>query len=256
MNRKLLAVFAHPDDEAFGPGGTLAKYASTGVEINLLCATRGEAGLWDEKSRLETLTAQAGRNLKLEKEAKIHHVREEELLKSAAILGIKKVEFLDYIDGTLSNSIYHEIAGKIIKKIKEFQPQVLLTTERLGVSGHLDHIAISMITTYSYLHCQYKVNKLYYHCLPKERREKELDDYFVYFPEGYDQKDITTRIDFSDFWDKKEAATKCHQSQLHDVVRILRRWEGQPKVDHYILQLHQSVKINLPETDLFAGIGH
>jgi LmbE family N-acetylglucosaminyl deacetylase len=42
--RKLLAVFAHPDDEAFGPGGTLARYAYQGVEIHLLCATRGEGG--------------------------------------------------------------------------------------------------------------------------------------------------------------------------------------------------------------------
>lgn len=252
MNKKILAVFAHPDDEAFGPGGTIARYAAEGVEIHLLCATRGEAGLWDEKSKLET--AQRTPDLKLEKELKIHHVREKELLSSAKILGIKKVEFLDYVDGTLNNSIYHELAGKIINKINDFRPQILLTTERLGVSGHLDHIAVSMITTYSYFHSNHKVNKLYYHCLPKERREKELDDYFVYFPEGYDQKDITTRIDFTAFWVKKEAAMKCHQSQLHDVERILARWKNYQKIDYHILQYHQGVKVNIPETDFFAGI--
>lgn len=247
--RKLLAIFAHPDDEAFGPGGTLAKYAAQGVEIHLLTATRGEAGLWDEESKRN----QQGAN---NKELKIHHVREEELLKSAEILGIKKVEFLDYIDGTLSNSIYHELAEKIIQKIDNFKPQVLLTTERLGVSGHLDHIAVSMITTYSYFHSEHKVNKLYYHCLPKERREKELDDYFVYFPEGYDQEDITTRIDFTPFWDKKEAAMRCHKSQLHDVERILARWKNYQRIDYHILQHHRGVKVKLPETDLFAGITH
>lgn len=42
--RKLLAVFAHPDDESFICGGTLAKYASAGVEITLVSATRGEMG--------------------------------------------------------------------------------------------------------------------------------------------------------------------------------------------------------------------
>lgn len=248
MTKKLLAVFAHPDDEAFGPGGTIAKYAAEGTEIHLLCATRGEAGLWDEKSKLET------RNSNLEKDMKIHDVREKELLKSAKILGIKKVEFLDYVDGTLSNSIYHKLADRIIQKIDAFKPQVVLTTDRLGTSGHLDHIAVSMITTYAYLHSGDTVNKLYYHCMPKERREKELDDYFVYFPEGYGEKDITTRIDFTPYWDKKEAAMKCHQSQLHDVERILARWKDQTKIDHFILQFHKSIDVHLPETDLFAGI--
>lgn len=247
MQKKVLAVFAHPDDEAFGPGGTLAKYASSGTEIHLLCATRGEAGLWDEKSKNKEQTTN-------NKEIKIHHVREEELLKSAKILGIRKVEFLDYIDGTLSNAIYHELAGKIIQKIDNFTPQILLTTERLGVSGHLDHIAVSMITTYAYLHSKHKVNKLYYQCLPKERRTNDLDDYFIYFPEGYDQKEITTRIDFTQFWDKRKAAMECHQTQLHDVLRIVKRWKDQEKIDHFILQFHQGIDVNYPETDLFSGI--
>lgn len=245
--KKLLAVFAHPDDEAFGPGGTLARYASGGMEIHLLCATRGEAGLWDESSKRKALSEKLH-------EIKIHHIREEELLKSAKILGIKKVDFLDYIDGTLSNSIYHELAGKIIQKIELFKPQILLTTERLGVSGHLDHIAVSMITTYAYLHAKHKVNKLYYHCLPKELRNKELDDYFIYFPEGYDQEDITTRIDFTPFWETRKKAMECHQSQRQDVERITRRWKVQKKIDHFILQFHQGIKVIIPETDLFAGI--
>lgn len=238
MTKKLLAVFAHPDDEAFGPGGTLARYGAEGVEIHLLCATRGEVG---KDSRVSKVISLGG-------------VREKELLKSASILGTKKVEFLDFVDGTLSNSVYHKLAEKIIKKIDDFKPQVLLTTERLGISGHLDHIAVSMITTYSYLHAKHKINKLYYYCLPKERRTKELDDYFIYFPEGYDEADITTKIDFTAYWDKKKVAMKCHQSQMHDVKRILARWANQPKIDHFILQFHRGVEISLPETDLFAGI--
>lgn len=238
MIKKLLAVFAHPDDEAFGPGGTLARCAAEGAEIHLLCATRGEAG----KSSKTSTAASLGL------------IREKELIKSARILGTEKVEFLDFIDGTLSNSLYHKLAEKIIKKIDEFKPQILVTTERLGISGHLDHIAVSMVTTYSYRKANHKVNKLYYYCLPKERRPEELDDYFIYFPEGYEQKDITTRIDFTKYWDQKEAAMKSHRSQMHDVKRILARWANQPKIDHFILQSHREVRVHLPETDLFAGI--
>jgi len=246
MQKKLLAIFAHPDDEAFGPGGTLAKYGQEGVEIHLLSATRGEAG---------TNTNIKYRNVskRIDGEITIGCIREKELLKSAKILGIKKVEFLNYIDGTLCNAIYHELADKIIKKINEFKPQVIVTVERRGVSGHLDHIAVSMITTYAFLKTSYP-KKLYYQCLPKNMRDKVMDDYFVYFPEGYDEDEITTRIDISCCWEKKVVAMKAHQSQIKDVKNILSRWEKYPKIDNFILQFHRGIKVKFPETDLFSGL--
>ncbi len=244
MNKKLLAVFAHPDDEAFGPAGTLAYYSQKGVEVHLLCATRGEGGednIRTQDSKSKILKRQLG------------EVREKELIKSASILGIKKVEFLDFIDGTLSNIIYHQLADKIIRKIESFRPQVILTVERRGVSGHLDHIAVSMITTYSYLKTKI-ANKLYYHCLPKELRNKMMEEYFVYFPEGYSREEITTRVDYSSYWDKKVQAMMAHQSQIKDAEGLLSRFKRWPKIDHFILQYHQGVKVNLPEKELFAGV--
>jgi len=240
MNKKILAVFAHPDDEAFGPGGTLAKYSALGVEIHLLCATRGERG-------------QGDKNSKLKKELEIHLVREKELLRSAEILGVKKVEFLDFIDGQLSNAIYHKLAQKIISKIESFKPQVIITFDRLGISGHLDHIAVSMVATYSYLKT-YEASKLYYLCLSKQQRRQEGDDYFVYFPEGYSEKQITTRIDYTKFFKKKVAAMYQHRSQLPDVKFIHSYLKKIAKVDNYILQFRRNIKVELPETDLFNGI--
>ncbi len=245
--KRLLAVFAHPDDEAFGPGGTLAKYAEEGVEIHILCATKGEAG----ENRIKNLESRA----KNGEETRIEKIREKELLKSAEILGVARVEFLDFIDGRLCNEIYHELADKIIKKINSFKPQVVLTNERRGVSGHLDHIAVSMITTYSYLRTKV-ANKLYYNCLPEEMRDKRMDEYFVYFPEGYSKGEITTRIDYTKFWDRKVAAMLAHESQIKDVKNILARWEKWPKIDNFILQYHRGVEVKLSETDLFAGISH
>lgn len=246
MHKKILAIFAHPDDEAFGPGGTLAKYASEGATIHLLCATRGEAGQWDTKSRLRQ--GYGG-------QAKISQVREKELLTSAKILGVTKVDFLDYMDGRLCNAIYHELAEKIMAKIKSFKPDVIITIERRGVSGHLDHIAISMITTYAHLKTKI-AKKLYYHCLSDTARKSEgrLDNYFVYFPEGYKDSEITTKIDFLPYWDKKVAAMNAHQSQIQDVRFILKRYKHLPKTDCFILQFHHRVQVMLPETDLFAGI--
>src|SRR3989338_560610 len=254
MHKKLLAVFAHPDDEAFGPAGALVKYASEGVEIHLLCATRGEAGQWHEKKfKVQSSKFKVKEEIKIEETVKLEHVREKELINSAKVLGVAKVEFLDFIDGTLCNANYHQLADKITKKINSFKPQVVLTIERLGVSGHLDHIAVSLTTTYAFLNTDMP-KKLYYHCLAKENRDKELDKYFIYFPEGYDQKDITTRIDWGEYLDKKVEAMKKHKSQTHDVERILKRIVKQKKVDHFILQHFRRVNPEFPETDLFAGI--
>ncbi|MBI4099408.1 PIG-L family deacetylase, partial [Candidatus Microgenomates bacterium] len=84
--RKILLVTSHPDDESFGPGATIAKYAALGAEIHLLCATRGESGKWSGEKAAKSLG---------EARAKEHAA-------AAKILGIKKIEYLNYIDGHLS----------------------------------------------------------------------------------------------------------------------------------------------------------
>lgn len=248
--KRLLAVFAHPDDEAFGPGGTLALYARKGVDIHLLCATRGESGQLHENISAKGRSSSGRKN---NEDIKIHHIREKELLKSAKTLGIHKVEFLDFIDGQLCNTIYHELAQKVIRKISSFKPQVVVTYDRLGVSGHIDHMALSMMTTYAFRQSTVS-NKLYYYCLTKRRREPAADKYFIYFPEGYDEEAVTTRIDYTPLWDVKRSAMYQHQSQTHDVERIVRWITPRPKIDHFILQMHRNIRVQLPETDLFAGI--
>lgn len=249
MTKKILVVVAHPDDEAFGPGGTIAKYASLGVEIHILSATRGESGQWHEDSKKKHSTTS---NLK---DLKISHVREKELRNSARALGIKKVEFMDFMDGELCNNVYHKIAEKIITKINNYKPQVIITMDRLGVSGHLDHIAVSMITTFAFLKTSVS-KKLYYEVMTKEHRaaEKRLDDYFIYFPEGYERQGITTIVDYSAYFEKKKNAMWQHQSQLKDVKNVLKSLTNRPKEDYFILGQSRGVKTKIPETDLFAGI--
>ena len=142
QNRVVVAIFAHPDDEAFGPSGTITKLAKT-HDIYVLCATRGEAG----------------GNLK-----NIGKVREKELRCSAQILGVKEVYFLGFADGTLSNSLYHRLAAKIEQKLKLLKPQTVLTFEPRGISGHIDHITVSLATTYVFYKLPF-VQRLF-HLLP------------------------------------------------------------------------------------------
>jgi len=211
QNRVVVAIFAHPDDEAFGPSGTITKLAKT-HDIYVLCATRGEAG----------------GNLK-----NIGKVREKELRCSAQILGVKEVYFLGFADGTLSNSLYHRLAAKIEQKLKLLKPQTVLTFEPRGISGHIDHITVSLATTYVFYKLPF-VQKLLYFCISEEER-KLIKDYFIYFPPGYQKSQIDQIVDVSDVWDTKVASMLCHKSQIADAKRILKMRQKFPKVEYFLV---------------------
>ena len=211
MQKKILVVVAHPDDESFGLGGTLAKYAKEGVEIHVLCATRGENG---------------------QKGSKLGQKREQELLTASKTLGVARVEFMDFVDGTLSNNMYHEMAAKVEAKIKPFAPQVVLTFDRLGISGHIDHIVVSLATTFV---CQkYKRKlKLFYLCELKKFTDL-IPGYFIYFPPGHLDTDIDVTIDISQVWQIKKQAMYVHKTQIGDVRRLLLVKRLFPKREYFI----------------------
>src|SRR5512136_1866556 len=114
--RVLLAVFAHPDDESFGPGGTLAKYAAEGTEVWLVCATDGNAG-----------TVEASM---LAGYASTGQLRAAELCCAAQTLGLAGVDWLGYRDSGMAgapenahpDSLYQaprdQVAGKIVASIR------------------------------------------------------------------------------------------------------------------------------------------
>lgn len=242
--KKILAVFAHPDDETFGPGGTLAKYASLGVDIHLLCATRGEAG--EDRTDKDALKRKHG------EVPPLGRIREDELRRAASIFGIQSVEFLDFIDGRLCNAIYHDLSKMIIEKIRSFKPDIIITLDRLGISGHIDHITVAMVTTYAHLHTKI-AKKLYYQCLRQDLRDSKMDKYFIYFPLGYSKEQITTEIDYTDYWPLKKRAMMEHKSQAKDVENLLKRFERWPKIDFFI-RAYPPIAGTTHETDLFSGL--
>ena len=140
----LLAVLAHPDDESFGMGGTLALYASRGVDVHLVCATRGEVG----EVPPELLKG-------FESIAKL---RESELRCAAGILGLADVHFLGFRDSGMPGSPDNihpqalaaqpldEVAAKVVRIVRELKPQVVLTFDPIGGYRHPDHIAIQRAT--------------------------------------------------------------------------------------------------------------
>jgi len=211
----ILGVFAHPDDEAFFTGGTIATLAKD-HDVYTICITNGDEG---ENSS--------------NKKGDIAEIRREEVLEAGKILGIKKTFFLGYKDGTLSNNLYHEIAGKIQKIVEDLKPDILLTFEHRGVTGHLDHVATSMITSYVFEKSP-EVSEIWYFCNTEEVRAQNKD-YFIYWPPGYEKPEISKTIDIEGVWDTKVKAMKAHESQMHDVERNLTRYKNLPKEENFII---------------------
>jgi LmbE family N-acetylglucosaminyl deacetylase len=172
----MLVVLAHPDDESFGMGGTIALYASRGVDVHLVCATRGEVGEMDPKL-LEGYQSIADR-------------RESELRCAAGFLGLAGVHFLNYRDsgmpGSPDNSHPQALAAQpldavaenVVCYIRELKPQVVLTFDPIGGYRHPDHIAIQQATVRAFEQAgnpefapgklpPYAPQCLYFHTFPK-----------------------------------------------------------------------------------------
>ena len=225
---RLLAVFAHPDDESMGMGGTLAKYAAEGVETYLICASRGERGWFgpeEENPGLEAL----GRR------------REQELENAVRELGVKGLYFLDYVDGEVDRADPLEAIRKIVMYIRRIMPQVVVTFPPDGNYGHPDHIAVGQFTSAAILcaadasyqasenFAPHRVSKLYY--MVDSEKFINLVAPFVgdlTFPVDdqlrgevpWNDWMITTRIEMADHCHAAWLAIQCHQSQLPTLGRL------------------------------------
>ena len=148
MTKKVLAVLAHPDDESFGLGGTLALYAQRGYETYYVCATRGEVG---------TVSPEFLKGFKDTAE-----MRTDELTRAAKELGLKEVIFLGYRDSGMPgmeanqhpdaqiNHPVEEVAGKVVKHIRAVKPDVVITFDPIGGYKHPDHIHIHKATVLAF----------------------------------------------------------------------------------------------------------
>jgi len=74
-----------------------------------------------------------------------------------------------------------------------------------------------------------------YYCLSKKRRE-QIDDYFVYFPKGYEDGEIDEVVDISEEWDQKVAAMHCHKSQMKDVHKVYSQLVKLPKIECFLVK--------------------
>ena len=137
MTRTLACVFAHPDDETFTLGATIARYTQAGVRCDLYCATNGEAG--------------KGAGLHAASRAELGAVRQRELAVAAKVLGIATVAMAGHGDGVLRDVDPDLLIGEIVHFLRQRRPDVVVTFGPEGApTGHRDHRVISRAATAAY----------------------------------------------------------------------------------------------------------
>ncbi len=217
---RLMCILAHPDDESLGTGGTLARCAEEGIETYVVTATRGERGRFGDLPHpgLET----------------VGRTREQELRTAAHVLGVREVNFLDYIDGDLDKADPHEAVMRIVGHLRRIRPQVVITFGPEGAYGHPDHVAICQLATAAVMraadaayhpdrHPAHCVSKLYY----MEWNAEMMRTYYDAFRElkvlvdgverganPWPDWAITAVFNTEKYWEIVWKAVQCHKTQL------------------------------------------
>jgi N-acetyl-1-D-myo-inositol-2-amino-2-deoxy-alpha-D-glucopyranoside deacetylase len=281
----LMIVHAHPDDEVIGSGGTFARYAEEGIRTVLVTATLGEEGEIVVKE-MDTP----------ENHARLANIRREELRRATALLGIAHQEFLGYRDSGMAGLPCNEHAEcfnmadmaeatrRLVRLVRAYKPQVLVSYNEHGGYGHPDHIASHRVTVaafdaaadparYPDAGPAWEVAKLYEMNRPREitrRAWEQMRERGMKTPLDNPEYDITrytapdevvtTKIDVAQYMDRKRAALLEHVTQIAADGPFLsmpedigRQWYG---VEYFTLL---KSRVPLPERDgyeddLFAGL--
>lgn len=281
----MLVCYAHPDDETFGLGGTIARYVDAGVEVHLICATNGDEGTVDPDF--------------LEGYDSIGAMRLAELRCAAEKLGIKQVYTFGYRDsGMMGSPNNHHpdalwqadqdvLVGRVVEVVRRVRPQVVITFDPYGGYGHPDHIAMHRATLRAFHEAgdaesypeqiasglqPHRPQKLYYPIFPRtsiqigvwlarlrgqdpRRMGKNQDMDFLAVLES--TLPTHARLDLRAYYDAWQDAVSCHASQMgprqmfplpRAIERLVFGWQS-------FYRAWPEAQNGAPvERDLFAGI--
>jgi len=263
---RLCGIFAHPDDETLGTGGTLARCAAEGVETFVITATRGQSGRYRDGSG-HPGPEELGR------------IREGELRAACDVLGVKEVQVLGYRDKELDRADPVEITETLVGHLRRIRPEVVVTFDPAGAYGHPDHIAICQLATAAVVAAAdpsvalpgndpvHGVSKLYYMAWTRAK----ADAYQTALKKLVSRVDgaeraavpwedwaITTVVDTSEQWETVWKAVQCHASQVSAYVSLAELPEEEHRAIWGSQEFYRAMsRVNggrERETDLFAGL--
>lgn len=230
----ILGIFAHPDDESFGPGGTLAQAAVNDHRIGIVTLTRGEAG-------------SLGISKELDRD-ELAERRTKELQCATEALGVTYLKIYSLPDNKLSTLPEKRIYKILVDEIHQFAPDVVITYHKNGITGHPDHKIVTKLV--NRVVCQSnKSPKLLEYGLVQKQTEM-ITNRKLY---TMNNDEVTHKIDVSTLFSKKIEAILCHKTQeelwlkfknLGDQLRIFLQWE-------YFSQVYPEFKLKGKKNTIF-----
>jgi LmbE family N-acetylglucosaminyl deacetylase len=245
LSLRLLCVIAHPDDECFAFGGALALAAQRGVETSIICLTEGTAGSYRGTAKTDKELGQ---------------LRRAEFAASCDILGVQHHELLDdpnlYQDGKLEFAPLSEMAGKLVARMRDLKPHVVITFgQDGGLNTHADHTTVSAATTAAFhwsgspkrfptlgpLHTPQRL----YHLTA----DFFLPDRLRPIPAPW-----TLTLDIHSVFDQKQRAFLAHTTQAPLFEQTKPVFEQHGQLERYLLVASQIPQPATRSTDMFEGI--
>ncbi len=226
--RVIVGVFAHPDDEAFGPAGTLLRETKAGTELHLITLTAGENG-----TNPDELT-------------NLREVRLEEWRAAGTLLGATGMYHLGYTDGTLDNMTFlkavveiERIAREVIAAHEGECEVELMSMDTNGISGHIDHIVASRAAHFVFYRLKEEglpLSRLRLVCIPREHTGDRPSLAFVFMEPGRWPEEIDETIDNREYLDEIYAIMRAHHTQRGDGDWHISQLGERVAIDYFIVK--------------------
>lgn len=226
MQKIIFGIFAHPDDEAFGPAGTLLIETQSGSELHLISLTAGESGV--NRDNHENLA----------------EVRLQEWHQAGELLGATKLYHLGYVDGSLSNRDHIEITGQIqqiVHSVIDGRDDVtveFISMDLNGITGHIDHIVAGRSACLAFHRlCDegLPMKRLRLACIPRQHFNHP-NTQFVYMEAGRSDSEINEIIDARHLVNNVRDIMHCHHTQRDDADSQINQLGDDIAIDHFIVQ--------------------
>lgn len=226
MQKIVIGLFAHPDDEAFGVSPTLIKEIAEGAEVHLITLTAGENGTNPDRH------------------PELGALRLEEWRRSGDLIGLAQMHHFGYEDGTLSNQLLLPIAERVKEIVRPLLASSSLPIEFMsfdmnGISGHIDHIVASRAAALVFyqLKAEYpdRLTRLRLRCLPEQFAPTSTIDW-IYMDKGRSEVEINEIINACEYHEKILEVIRCHHSQRSDGEGHIARSGNQLGMNYFIVK--------------------
>lgn len=227
MKKIIFGIFAHPDDEAFGPSGTLLMEAAAGNDVHLVTLTAGDAG--NNPDNLEDLGA----------------VRLDEWRAAGRLIGASSMTCFHYLDGQLDNHAMIEIGARLVDHIQttladypdDCQVEIM-SMDSNGLTGHIDHIVASRASHYAFYKLKAddpRLSRLRLACLPRYLQPAVNTDW-LYMDAGRDESEVGEIVDASQHRQAILDIMQAHHSQRHDAEQNIAQKGDALGIDYFLVK--------------------